>query len=66
MKQETITRIKLIATDGMILTNGESYGKEVFLAETEIIENWYEITEEEYNELQKVIESHNIELETEE
>jgi hypothetical protein len=53
MKQETITITKLIATKGNILTNGEVYGREVFLAVGESIENWHEITEEEYIEIQK-------------
>lgn len=52
MIQETITSIKLIANEGMILTNGESYGKEVYLGTGDKVENWHEITEEEYNELQ--------------
>lgn len=53
MKQETITRIKLTASNGKILTNGETYGREIFLAEGDTAEDWYEITEEEYNEIQK-------------
>ena len=51
MKQETITSIKLIASDGMILTNGETYGTEVYLGTGDKAENWHEITEEEYNEI---------------
>ena len=62
MKQETITRIKLIANDGMVLTNGTDYGREVFLADTETAENWHEITEEEYNEILKAKEQANAEL----
>ncbi len=53
MIKETITRIKLTAAEGMILTNGETYGKEVFLADTDSADNWHEITEEEYAEIQK-------------
>ena len=49
MTKETITSIKLIASDGMILTNGEAYGKEVYLGTGDSPDNWYEITEEEYN-----------------
>lgn len=43
-------RVKLIASDGMILTDGEAYGKIVYLGVNDKPENWYEITEEEYNE----------------
>ena len=49
MTTETITRIKLTASEGMVLTDGESYGKEVFLAEDADPSKWYEITEAEYN-----------------
>lgn len=49
MKIETITRIKLTASEGMILTNGEAYGKEVYLGSNDSADNWHEITEEEYN-----------------
>ena len=53
MKQETITSIKLIASEGMILTNGKTYGTEVYLGTGDSAENWHEITEEEYNEIQE-------------
>ena len=48
MIKETITRIKLTAADGMVLTDGESYGKEIFLSQNGNADNWQEITEEEY------------------
>ena len=47
MKQETITRIKLTAAEGMTLTNGETFGKEVYLGTGDAPENWSEITDEE-------------------
>lgn len=53
MKQETITRIKLTATDGMVLTNGKTYGRVVFIGVNDSAENWHEITEAEYEELTK-------------
>lgn len=59
MKQETITRIKLTASDGKVLTNGTEYGKEIYLADTENPDNWYEITEEEYEEIQSAIDGQN-------
>jgi len=51
MQTETITRIKLTASEGMVLTDGESYGKEVFLAEDADSSKWYEITQEKYDSL---------------
>lgn len=59
MIKETITRIKLTATEGMILTDGESYGRVVYLASGDEGEKWYEITEEEYN---KTLEDNNHEI----
>ena len=53
MKQETITLTKLIASDGMMLTNGEVFGKEVFLGVSDSPENWHEITEAEAQEMMK-------------
>lgn len=37
----------------MVLTNGYAYGKEVYLGVNDKPENWYEITEEEYNKILK-------------
>ena len=51
MIKETITRIKLTASEGMVLTDGENYGKEVFLAEGADSSKWYEITEAQYDEV---------------
>jgi hypothetical protein len=53
MEKETITRIKLTASDGMVLTDGEHFGKEVFLAEGADVNAWYEITEAEAEAIQK-------------
>ena len=44
-------RIILNAKEGMIFTNGEAYGKTVDLGVNDKPENWYEITEEEYNKI---------------
>lgn len=57
MKKETITRIKLTATDGYVLTNGEVYGKEIYLGCNDSPDNWHEITEEEYDEILKAEET---------
>jgi hypothetical protein len=48
MKTETITRIKLTASEGMILTDGKNYGKIIYLAEGVSPYNYHEIPESEY------------------
>lgn len=48
---------KLTASDGMIFTNGEAYGKEIYLGVNDAPENWWEITQEAYEEIQKQQES---------
>ena len=50
-----IELVKLVATEGMIFTNGEAFGKEVYLGKNDKPENWHEITEEEYEERQTII-----------
>ena len=61
MKKETITRIKLTASEGHVLTNGESFGKIVYLASGDVGGGWYEITEEEYEIKLKEKESEAVE-----
>ena len=51
MKTETIKQIILTADEGMYLTNGETYGKTVVLPETANTNDWYEITEAEYEKI---------------
>lgn len=55
MKLETIELRKLTASDGMVLTDGETYSKEVYLGRHDTPENWHEITEEEYEKIQAEI-----------
>ena len=43
-----MSRVKLIATEGMVLTNGKSYGRIVYLGKNDSPDNWHEITEAEY------------------
>lgn len=57
MKKETITRLKLTAAEGKTLTNGEIYGKEIYLGSNDKPENWHEITDEEYAEILKAEEA---------
>lgn len=49
MIKETITRIKLTASEGMVLTNGETYGTEIFLNEGNDGSAYHEITRAEYD-----------------
>lgn len=41
-----MSRIKMVATDGMMLTNGEIYGEVVYLGSGDSPDNWQEITRE--------------------
>lgn len=43
----------LTASEGMVLTNGEAYGKSITLGKNDSAENWHEIAEEEYETLLK-------------
>ena len=48
MIESTITIRKLTASEGHTLTNGEAYGKEIYLGKNDHADNWHEITDEEY------------------
>lgn len=57
MKVSIIEIQTITASEGMVLTNGEvfsSVGGTVYLGKNDIPENWYEITAEEAEQLQKV------------
>lgn len=45
------TRITLYATDGKILTDGNTYGTVIYLAEGVSADTFHEITKEEYNRI---------------
>ena len=53
MTESTIQITKLTASDGYVLTNGEAYGKEIYLGKFDSAENWHEITDAEYAEILK-------------
>ena len=50
MKIETAEQRTLTADEGMFLTHGETAGQTVILPDGADFSEWYEITEEEYNE----------------
>ena len=47
MTETTIKITKLTASDGHMLTNGETYGKEIYLGKFDSPDNWHEINEAE-------------------
>ena len=52
MIETTIEIKKLIASDGMTLTNGEAFSKEVYLGKNDSVDNWHEITDAEAERIQ--------------
>ncbi len=50
MITEKVTVLK--ADEGMTLTNGEAFGKVVYLGINDSADNWHEITNEEAEEMQ--------------
>lgn len=56
MTETTITMRKLTASEGYVLTNGDVYGKEVYLGIYDSAENWHEITDAEYDEIRAKLE----------
>ena len=46
MTYSTIKITKLIANEGMTLTDGINFGKEVYLGTADSIDNWIEISDE--------------------
>lgn len=47
------TRTIIYADEGKILTNGEIYGKQIYLADGMSSESFHEITEAEYEEIMR-------------
>lgn len=50
-------RTVIYADEGRYLTDGEIYGKVIFLSESDDISNYREITDEEYAEIVKASEA---------
>ena len=53
-------QITIIADEGKWLTDGENYGKTISLAEGVSVDNYYEITDEEYEIIMKEKESEEL------
>ena len=52
-----VERKVLYADEGRYLTDGEIYGKVIFLSETDDIANYKEITDEQYNQIMAELEA---------
>lgn len=53
MKTQTVSATVLCADEGKILTDGEVYGRTIYLANNRSPEEFHEITEAEYNEIRE-------------
>lgn len=51
METTKIELIKLTPSEGMVLTNGETYSTEVYLGKNDSADNWHEITVEEHEKI---------------
>jgi hypothetical protein len=62
MKKNSITLVKLTASEGHMLTDGEHFGRVVYLPLGDDGEKWYEITEAEYEAKMAELEAQRPEL----
>lgn len=60
MIESTITLRKLTAAEGYVLTNGEAYGKEIYLGKDDSPLFWSEIPEAEYQAIIEKEEAANV------
>lgn len=59
MIESKIEITRIVANDGMVLTNGDTFSKEVYLGKYDKPENWREITEAEAQEIIARMENEN-------
>ena len=57
MKTTKITLTKLVASDGMMLTDGQSFGKEIYIGKGSDPSVWREVSEAEASEMQAALET---------
>jgi hypothetical protein len=62
MTKDTVTQVILKADEGFYLTNGETYGKTIVLPKSANINDWYEITEAEYQQIQEELAESEVDL----
>lgn len=51
MTTTKIELVKLTAAAGKVLTNGQAFGREIYLGVSDSPDNWYEISETVYEEI---------------
>ncbi|MCI9026695.1 MAG: hypothetical protein HFF47_01450 [Lawsonibacter sp.] len=60
MKTTKITLTKLVASDGMMLTDGQSFGKEIYIGKGSDPSVWREVSEAEASEMQAALETQRV------
>ena len=60
MKTTKITLTKLVASDGMMLTDGQSFGKEIYIGKGSDPPVWREVSEAEASEMQAALETQRV------
>ena len=60
MKTTKITLTKLVASDGMMLTDGQSFGKVIYIGKGSDPSVWREVSEAEASEMQAALETQRV------
>ena len=60
MKTTKITLTKLVASDGMMRTDGQSFGKEIYIGKGSDPSVWREVSEAEASEMQAALETQRV------